>query len=203
MDESVERVDLRPGGEWVDLGEGRQVWNRLTIRRTPNGDEPEVRADVEVRYDGVPECREVRILTVGAGRPVRARDLRAFRLDDLIEAGFGLAVMQPAPLSEMARRHGVSEGDWVTGSTGKQSDEAIRHLRKKAKNRRVTDELLRAVAEVYRANVDRNPTQAVREHFDKAPSTAALYVQLARKRTDPATGARFLGAAIKGKAGEQ
>ena len=99
-------------------------------------------------------------------------------------------------MSELARRHGVSDGDWLTFSTREQSDEAIRHPRKAAKKRRMTDDLLQAVAEVYRANVDRNPTQAVQEQFDKAPSTAALYVKLARERG-------FLGAAVPGKAGEQ
>lgn len=119
------------------------------------------------------------------------------RLDDLIEAGFGLAVVRRAELSEQARRHGVDPDDWYTGSTAGESRAAVGGLRqrKRNRNRKITDDLLREVAEVYRANVDNGPTQAVAERFVKAPSTAALYVKLARN-------AGHLGPAIKGKAGE-
>lgn len=60
----------------------------------------------------------------------------------------------------------------------------------------ITDELLREVADVYRANVDDRPTIAVAEHFGRQHRTAALYVKKARERG-------FLGAAAVGKAGEQ
>jgi hypothetical protein len=60
----------------------------------------------------------------------------------------------------------------------------------------ITDDVLREVAEVYRANVSDRPTLAVAEHFDKGHSAAALYVKRARERG-------FLGPAAKGKAGEQ
>jgi len=193
--ESV-RVELRAGGDWLPVDDNGEVWNKLTVIQTSEDDGPEVRADVEVGADGVAECREVRIRTVGAGRPVRSRDLRAVRLDGLIEKGYGLAVMQHATPSELARRHGVADdGQWVTTSTRAESSRAVRGLRSRRK-RKVDDDLLREVAEIYRANVHRGPTQAVAERFDKATSTAALYVSLARQHG-------FLGAAIKGKAGEQ
>jgi hypothetical protein len=60
---------------------------------------------------------------------------------------------------------------------------------------KITDALLRELADVYRANVSDKPTEAVAEHFDKG-HTAALYIKRARERG-------FLGPAIKGKAGEQ
>jgi hypothetical protein len=186
------RVEMRGGGDFVELDGGRRVWNRLTVVRS------EVRVEIEVDTGGVAECRDVRVVSVGAGRSVRARDIRAVKLDDLIEAGFALAVWQPAVLSEQARRHGVDASDWFTGSTVDESQTEVRGLRRRRrdKNRTITDDLLREVAEVYRSNLDRGPTQAVAERFSKAPSTAALYVKLARD-------AGFLGAAIRGKAGEQ
>jgi hypothetical protein len=61
---------------------------------------------------------------------------------------------------------------------------------------KITDALLREVADIYRANVSDKPTEAVAEHFDKAHRRAALYIKRARKRG-------FLGPAIRGKAGEQ
>ena len=69
--------------------------------------------------------------------------------------------------------------------------------RARARSRRkVTDEVLRQVADVYRANVNDRPTQAVRERFGMPRSTAALYVRRARD-------AGHLGAALNGKAGER
>jgi hypothetical protein len=154
--------------------------------------------EVEVDPDGVPECRDVRLVSVGAGRSVRARDLRTVKLDDLIEAGFGLAVLQPDGLTERVRLRGTDASDLLTGSTSGESQTAVVALRRRRreKNRTISDDLLREVAKIYRDNLDRGPTQAVGERFSKSPSTAALYVKLARD-------AGFLGAAIRGKAGEQ
>lgn len=46
--------------------------------------------------------------------------------------------------------------------------------------RKITSEFLTEVAEVYRANVDKNPTQAVRRTYNVSPSMAAEYVRRAR-----------------------
>jgi hypothetical protein len=56
--------------------------------------------------------------------------------------------------------------------------------------------LLREVAEVYRSNVDANPTEAVGRHLGVAERTARLYVRRARD-------AGFLGQAMRGQAGER
>lgn len=196
------RVQMRGGGDWLPLDGNGVVWNKLTIIEVREGGAPEVHLDVEVGSDGVPECREVRLSTVGAGRSVRSRDLRAVRFEVLLETGFGMAVMQRSKPPEFARRHGVTEDDWVSTPTRAESGAAVRGLRSR-KKRKVDDALLREVASVYRANVDRSPTQAVAERFGKRPSTAALYVKTAREQTDPETGKPFLGAALKGKAGEK
>jgi len=59
----------------------------------------------------------------------------------------------------------------------------------------VTDDFLRKVAEVYRANVENGPTKAVEEQFKVSHRTAGDYVRRARERG-------FLGRATRGKAGE-
>jgi len=61
--------------------------------------------------------------------------------------------------------------------------------------RHVTDDVLREVAQIYRDNVDGNPTAAVARHTGRAHRTAALYVQKAREKG-------FLGPSIGRKAGE-
>jgi hypothetical protein len=70
------------------------------------------------------------------------------------------------------------------------STRAVRSARRK-----VTDDVLRDVAEVYRREIGKNPTEAVADHLGVAMRTAGLYVRRARD-------AGFLGEALRGKAGE-
>ena len=68
---------------------------------------------------------------------------------------------------------------------------------RRAARRRVTDGLLREVADTYRANSERAPTAAVAKAFDVSYRTAGDYVRQARDR-------HYLGESIKqGKAGER
>ncbi|MGH3475325.1 MAG: hypothetical protein ACRDQD_00645 [Nocardioidaceae bacterium] len=83
----------------------------------------------------------------------------------------------------------------ITSLTGVEPRSTSRQARA-ARKVEITDDLLREVAGIYRANVTDRPTEAVAEHFDKAHRTAARYIELARE-------AGFLGAATRGKAGEQ
>lgn len=71
----------------------------------------------------------------------------------------------------------------------------LRQVRSTAR-RKVTDDMLREVAAIYRSSVDINPTQQIADHFGKDPRTARLYVHWARRKG-------FLGAALTGKAGER
>lgn len=82
--------------------------------------------------------------------------------------------------------------------TEEDAHETIRQLRlvRWEARRRVTDDVLREVARIYRENVNRKPTSAVARHTERSHRTAALYVKQARE-------AGFLGPAILRKAGEQ
>jgi hypothetical protein len=68
---------------------------------------------------------------------------------------------------------------------------------------KITNDLLREVAGIYRAYVTDNPTQAIADHYDKSHRTAGGYVKAARERIDPDTGKPFLGPALRGRAGEK
>lgn len=210
----IERVEMVRDGDWHEIGD-RLVWSPLLAIGELAPDEVELRLGVVMR-DGVPEVREVTFRSVGTGRPVRALDLR-IKLDDLLEDAVKLGAFvrsgetggwrdTPFGRRELAAHPELYGGPWLRPTANDQerlaTKEAVTKVRKRPR-RKVTDELLREVAEVYRANVDDRPAQAVRERFGMPTSTAALYVQRARQRTDPKTGAPFLGAAIKGKAGEQ
>ncbi len=142
--------------------------------------------------DGSPQCREVRIASSEGGREVRPADLRALRLDDFTEAACALVAHHWLETTE--------DGIVTTVSTNRQVDadaaiKAVTRARKDSR-RRVTEDLLRQVAEVYRGHAGAQPTKVVAEHFGVKHRTAGDYVKAARDKG-------FLGAAIKGKAGEQ
>ncbi len=141
--------------------------------------------------DGVPQCREVRISSGEGGRAVRTADLRAVRVDDFTDVA-----------SVLVSEHwlGTEGGVVSTVTTNRQVDadaafKTIARARRDSR-RRVTDDLLRKVAEVYRGHAGPHPTKAVAEHFGVKHRTAGDYVRAARDK-------HFLGEAIQGKAGER
>jgi hypothetical protein len=124
---------------------------------------------------------------------VRTRDLRSAKIDDWIGHCSGLVAPHVtekhcgggrlAVQSERATdfREATSMVDRVTRAT----------------RQRVTDALLREVADTYRANIGTAPTAAVTEAVDVSYRTAGDYVRQARDR-------HYLGESIKqGKAGER
>lgn len=177
--------------DMVPLGQDRLVPVRFTV--TVDDDDPMtpyITAIYEVR-NGQPQCREIRIVSTDDGREIHAGDGRKLRIQDWMEdalAGTALSFGGVEPGGATRWGHPV-EADHA-GSVRQ-----VRLVRRQGR-RRVTDELLQEVAEVYRANIERNPTEAVAARVGKSHRTAGLYIKQARE-------AGFLGAAIKGKAGEQ
>jgi hypothetical protein len=173
---------------------------------------PNINLTWQVR-NGAPECIDVHIERAEGGHEIRVSGLAGIRIEDCL----GLAVKlmlslrddrsdEPGPTNraiaawlEPATLTTAGEIEtarfWFDFDRGRDAvaqTEAARAGRKV----KITDALLREVADIYRANVSDKPTEAVAEHFDKGHRTAALYVKRARERG-------FLGPAIKGKAGEQ
>jgi hypothetical protein len=149
---------------------------------------------VEVHWqvvNGAPVCREVRVQATDSGHEVQCSGLAGVRLEDLLERTIRALLWQGK------MQHAKDPDRWVW-PWGEPAQEAVREVRaaRSARRIKVTDELLREVAAVYRENVEDKPTQAVADRFNKSDRTARLYVKQARDRD-------FLGAAIKGKAGEQ
>jgi hypothetical protein len=176
--------------DFVPLGLAR-VPRRFTVHLVDREDRiwqaagrgPDIELTFEVR-NGRHECRGARVSSPDdAAREVTASDLAGVRIDDTLE---------------MAMEY------IFRGSTGDEASEIARGVeaRRAARDARasrkvkITDALLREVASVYRANVNGKPTEAVASHFGRQHRTATQYIQKARERG-------FLGAAIKGKAGEQ
>src|SRR5829696_3111657 len=174
--------------------------------------EPNINLTWQVR-NGAPECIDVHIERAEGGHEIRVSGLAGIRIEDCL----GLAVklmlslrddysdepgptnraiaawLEPATLTTAGEIQTARQWfDFDRGRDAVAQTQAARGARKV----KITDALLREVADIYRANVSGKPTQAVAGHFDRGHRSAALYIKRARERG-------FLGRAIKGKAGEQ
>jgi hypothetical protein len=168
---------------------GMPPWFTLHLRRAADGG-PDVDMTWHIR-DGAPECTEVRIAAVEGGHEIRVSGLAGLRISDCLDF-----VIKSMLSQKRIKGGGIKAPAWFSFSAG--SREAIEQTRaaRASRKTKITDDLLREVADVYRLNVSDKPTAAVAEHFGREHRTAALYIKRARDRG-------FLGAAIKGKAGEQ
>lgn len=157
-------------------------WIELT---TTGGAAPDMRVRVEIR-DGSPEVVELGWKARSDQREIRQKDLRGIDIAKLAIDLYGTCFEE---------RHPFPKGPDGEFPTDEQLDEwaaKVRKSRKAARNfvdrqrrpreyRAINDDLLRAVAEVYRANITkRAPTQAVAKHFGVGNRMASEYVQRAR-----------------------
>ena len=153
---------------------------------------PNIDLTWEVR-GGVPECVDVHITRSEGGHEIRVSGLAGVRIEDCLERAVWW-LMWP-------RVDGGGEPElpdkthWFDFGRAREAVTQTRSARA-ARKVKITDDVLREVADVYRDNISDKPTEAVAEHFGKQHRTAALYIKRARERG-------FLGVAIKGKAGEQ
>jgi len=182
--EDGEKITSR-SAESTPLGKNRvPKWIELD---TTGGAGPDMRVRVEVR-DGSPEVVELGWKVRPGQREVRQKDLRGVDVAKL-------AVDLYASCFE--ERHPFPKGPDGEFPDDDQLDEwaaQVRKSRQAARNfldrqrrprehRAINDDLLRSVAEVYRANVNkRAPTQAVAKHFGVGNRMASTYVQKARER---------------------
>jgi hypothetical protein len=134
---------------------------------------PDVALRFEIREEGTPECRELRVTSTKDGHEVRYSGIVGVRVDDVLERA----------LRHMLVGSGTPSAEGLHRWYDRLSPEAVHESRKARAARKVTvtDAVLREVAEVYRANIGNQPTAAVAEHFAVAHRTAALRVQRARR----------------------
>lgn len=184
------RIEVTEVADWLPVRGATlpAVFVALLTEEAEGG--PDLRLSFAVR-GGVPECREVCLTASREGHEVRVSDLARVKVEDLMEAA----------ITELRIVHGTGDRDprtglyeWYDREPGRAEIRAVREARAQRKVK-MTDDLLREVAEVYRANVSDKPLEAVAQRFDKAHRTAALYVSKARERG-------YLKPALKGRAGE-
>jgi hypothetical protein len=180
----IEQVPLGDGEYWVP--------RRFDLISTGSRDSPGWRMAFVVR-DGIPLCQKITIESQELNREVRSSDLRALRVEDMVEFATKFVAtpielddhgrMRPLPLTLEDVRAGITLP-------------AVRAARRRAR-RTVTPTILSEVADVYRMHAGRSPTAAVQEHFGLGSErTARLWVKRSRDEG-------YLGKALRGKGGEQ
>jgi hypothetical protein len=121
------------------------------------------------------ECRDVQVTAEPGGRGVRKSDLAAVAIDDARDK---VMTTWSAPWE-------TTEGGTTMRPAGYRratDPAAVAALRSLDRSRRrLTDEDLRRVAEIYQGDTKGAPTRAVAEAFGVAHRTATLYVQRARR----------------------
>lgn len=159
-------------GPQVIVGD-RAILNSV-IEATLPGADGQPRLEVRVdSSDGVPRVTRLELVAVDGGREVRATDLRAIKVEDLVEAIVS-ACMLPAERTD--------EGMVILDrDVEPRSNVARLRIARRNERRKVTDELLQRVAAVYRAEPDR-PVLEVQRVLGVSRSTAFRYVQVARER---------------------
>lgn len=166
------------GAAMVQLGD-RLVPRSIAVHFPSAPDLPALDMTIEVRND-IPVCTQITVHAKDDGREVRDVDLRAIRIDDWIEDIVAVASSKIVSEDGAAVIEAVVYGDERDNRERSAARAMVRAARKDGR-RRVTDDLLRDVAETYRANIPNGrPLQAVQRKFQVSYRTAARYVERAR-----------------------
>lgn len=135
---------------------------------------PDVFARIELDDSRVPRVTELRWTMRDHQREVRQADLRDMQVSTLVNEVYASFVRDADPpvgkadeLDQLQRQLAVKHALEALRSPGK---------------RRVTGDFLREVADVYRANIDHAPTQAVARTYGVKLRQAGDYVKKARDR---------------------
>ncbi len=182
-------VEWAMGVPFASISKETRLPSAFTARYTPDSG-PAVELAVTIE-GGSPVCQEIRVLRDPGGPSLTGTEIRRVPIVDVIEHA----------CRQVAVRFVEQFPDGSTAWEPTFDDEPARRtvardVTTARQRRHVTDDLLRDVARVYRANRDSSPTASVQETFTVSRATATRWIKLARERG-------FLGKAIKGKAGEQ
>jgi hypothetical protein len=177
------------GAGWAETSDGFDGYLRVGDRMVPahvdvhfesDGVQPSLDLHLVV-VNGVPTCRELRILSTPGGREVKALDLAAVTLREWVEEVYALFALEvvDSQAGFVRAAMATSDADHVDAVR------AFQRARKGKGARKITRAFLEGVAEVYRKNLSGNPTEAVGREYGVARRTAAGYVEKAR---DPEMG---------------
>lgn len=157
------------------------AYSRVELLGVGSGGCPDFTARVEI-CDGVPQVREVTMTAAPGGRGLRTSDLDELEIPALLEKAL---VGSGALVEDSGSPSGGEEDAWVASTphfaAGKaRVRETIMRAHTSGRRRPALADL-RAVARVYRENLERHPTTAVRDEFGYSYRTAARRVAEARE----------------------
>lgn len=174
------RIDLEWGhidydhlGPTERLGE-HVVPKELSVTFPGARDQPRLQMVLGME-NGAATCRELHLVAKEGARGVRPGDLEAVRLNEWVEDLFAATAMR-------ATTEETSPGVYRTAyriPNEQAAADALRAARRRGARRKITDEALGEVAEVYKG-APRAPTRAVADHFGKSHRTASDYIAKAR-----------------------
>jgi hypothetical protein len=155
---------------WTDIGNGVMLPEQFTARFIVRDDHT-VEMDIATEQ-GVPVCNSVRVLRHPNRPSLTGHELRRFPLGDWVTFACSMVGVgnQGSP---------TTSAEWTSEQYRADVERVVRRSRRR---NTITDEFLRDVARVYKANASSAPVEAVEEAFIVAYSTAARYVKLARDR---------------------
>jgi hypothetical protein len=179
------RIDLTVG--WADfdqMGDDVRIGDRLVPRLIyvdfPGADgQPRLTMTID-SSSGVPRCTDLRIESVEGGREVRTKDLRAVEVDNWIETIVPLTTAQVVSEGDGGQVNAVRFVPDSDSADFKAARATLRQARRVGR-RKVNDDLLRRVAEVYKGE-ELRPAEAVQLAFGVAARTAFRYIAEARNR---------------------
>lgn len=162
-------------GEWSPSVRFLPTWVDFDLY---GRDEPDFYCRVELRGN-VPRLVELGYRASEEQAEIRQKHLRATEIADIVNTVYRKWVMEVRDVW----RDGPDTAIAIP-NIGEQQDRIIRDLvyDLRVGRRHVNAELLRQVAEVYRANFDKAPAEAVARTFGVKPRMAHEYVRRARER---------------------
>ncbi|MCU1451928.1 MAG: hypothetical protein JWN46_74 [Acidimicrobiales bacterium] len=178
--ESVKvRLQVAEGAHDVHVADWILVPSAFVAVATPNGDAEDIPYEVEfqISYDGgTPTCDAFTVRRVEGGPAVTQSFITGVTLTRWV-----------ADMTRAVAYLGDPESEFIAGRLIEAPNhvqlEASEILRKRARRRSLTDDLLQQVSSTYReAAADGAPTRAVSEKYSVAHSTAARWIAEARKR---------------------
>jgi hypothetical protein len=179
-----DRLKMAPEGNWVRYGteagfqpldDGTLLPRSFEAGFPDDAGAPMLVLRIEMRA-GIPQCRQLLLASPPDTREVRQSDLRSVDVEHFLREACHLAAVH------VTGEHDAGVLEVSDDAADADHAQVARSLTRARRNtrRRIADDQLPHVADVYRANPGR-PTAAVADHFGLPLRTASLYVKRARE----------------------
>lgn len=165
-------------GPFYELSGGVLFPEVVEVLATASG-RPYVRLRLEIESGRV-ICTSIDVTRAPGGEPIEAATVRDIDVKGILDAAVVWESANARAIVDI--QGGVKGEDGLYVFSRDDTHDTEKNALAMRRQRSVTDELLREVAEVYLADTLDAPTLAVEIHFDTSNRTATRWVRLARQR---------------------